>query len=282
MKLARGILALTLVAAFSGPLAWAQAAPAAPKPSTDAPSAKPATPDSEARFASEHPCQVKVNTALCPERTFYLKNASQVSEANEIQTALRNTLPSDDKLFLIPNQNAIIVLARPEDVSLAEKLIAELDHPKKNYRLTYTLTELDGTKPVGTQHFSMVLVSGQETTLKQGSKIPVATGSYTAGGPNGENMSPVQTQFTYLDVGMNFDATLTAMGENAMLKSSVEDTSAAPERSEIAGVREPIVRQSTLKGESLLAPGKPLALGSMDIPGSTTHLQIEVLMDPLP
>jgi len=72
------------------------------------------------------------------------------------------------------------------------------------------------------------------------------------------------------------------MGENAMLKSSVEDTSAAPERSEIAGVREPIVRQSTLKGESLLAPGKPLALGSMDIPGSTTHLQIEVVMEPLP
>jgi type II secretory pathway component GspD/PulD (secretin) len=278
MNVARGILALTLAAAFSSSIAWAQAAPAAPKPSTDAPSAKPATPDSEARFASEHPCQVKVNTALCPERTFYLKNASQVSEANEIQTALRNTLPSDDKLFHIPNQNAIIVLARSEDISLAEKLIAELDRPRKNYRLTYTVTELDGTKQVGIQHFSMVLVSGQETTLKQGSKIPIATGSYSSGSSG----VGVQTQFTYLDVGMNFDATLTAMGENAMLKSSVEDTSAAPERSEIAGVREPVVRQSTLKGESLLAPGKPLALGSMDIPGSTTHLQIEVVMEPLP
>jgi hypothetical protein len=124
----------------------------------------------------------------------------------------------------------------------------------------------------------MVLVSEQETTLKQGSKIPIATGSYSSGSPG----VGVQTQFTYLDVGMNFAATLTAMGENAMLKSSVEDTSAAPERSEIAGVREPVVRQSTLKGESLLAPGKPLALGSMDIPGSTTHLQIEVVMEPLP
>jgi hypothetical protein len=81
---------------------------------------------------------------------------------------------------------------------------------------------------------------------------------------------------------MNFDATLTEMGNNAMLKSSVEQSSVAPEKSDIAGVQEPIVRQSSLKGESLLTPGKPLVLGSMDIPGSTSHLQIEVLMDTLP
>jgi type II secretory pathway component GspD/PulD (secretin) len=279
MNLARGIFALTLALAFSSPAAWTQASPAAPKPSTDTSSAKPATPDTEARFASEHPCQVAIiNSALCPERIFHLNNVAQASDANEIQTALRNLLPADDKIFLIPAQETIILRARPEDISLPEKVINELDHPKKNYRLTYTVTELDGTRQVGIQHFSMVLVSGQETTLKQGSKIPVATGSYSSGSPG----VGVQTQFTYLDVGMNFDATLTAMGENAMLKSSVEDTSAAPESSEIAGVREPIVRQSTLKGESLLAPGKPLALGSMDIPGSTTHLQIEVVMEPLP
>jgi hypothetical protein len=37
-----------------------------------------------------------------------------------------------------------------------------------------------------------------------------------------------------------------------------------------------------LKGESLLAPGKPLMLGSVDIPGSTSHLDVEVVMEPLP
>jgi hypothetical protein len=81
---------------------------------------------------------------------------------------------------------------------------------------------------------------------------------------------------------MNFDATLTGMGNNAMLKSSVEQSSVAPEKSDIGGVQEPIVRQSSLKGVALLAPGKPQLLGSMDIPGSTTRLDIEVLMEPLP
>ena len=81
---------------------------------------------------------------------------------------------------------------------------------------------------------------------------------------------------------MNFSATLMEMGQNAMLKSSVDDTSVAPENSTIAGVQEPIVRQASLKGESLLAPGKPLMLGSVDIPGSTSHLDVEVVMEPLP
>jgi type II secretory pathway component GspD/PulD (secretin) len=254
---------------LSGPIAFAQAAPAAAKPASDAAAAKPAP---EATAA-------KPNYETFPERTFYLNNVVQQSDANEIVTALRNMLPSNDRIYMVANQNAIIVRAPSDDMALAQKLLNELDRPKKNYRLTYTVTELDGSKQIGTQHFAMVAVSGQETVLKQGSKIPVATGSYSAGGTT---PAGVQTQFTYIDVGMNFDATLTEMGNNAMLKSAVEQSSVAPKTSDIAGVQEPIVRQSSLKGESLLAPGKPLALGSMDIPGSTSRLQIEVLMEPLP
>jgi hypothetical protein len=132
---------------------------------------------------------------------------------------------------------------------------------------------MDGSKRIGTQHFAMVLTSGQETSLKLGNRVPIATGS---GG------SQVSTQFTYIDIGMNFDATLTEMGEHAMLKSSVDDSSVAPQNSTIGGVQEPIVRHSSLRGESLLAPGKPLMLGSVDIPGSTSHLDVEVVMEPLP
>ncbi len=43
-----------------------------------------------------------------------------------------------------------------------------------------------------------------------------------------------------------------------------------------------MIRQASLKGESFLAPGKSVALGSLDIPGSTSHLNVDVVMDPLP
>jgi hypothetical protein len=92
----------------------------------------------------------------------------------------------------------------------------------------------------------------------------------------------VQTQFTYIDVGLNIDATLTAMGDGAILKSSVEQSSVAPVKADVGGTQQPIVRQASLRGESFLAPGKSQPLGSLDIPGSTSHLQIEVLMEPLP
>jgi type II secretory pathway component GspD/PulD (secretin) len=206
-------------------------------------------------------------------RTFPINNATQQPDANEIVAALRNILPPDAKIYLVNSQSAIVVRAMPDDLALAQKLLTDLDKPKKTYRLTYTVTEMDGTKRIGTQHFAMVLTSGQETSLKLGNRVPIATGS---GG------SQVSTQFTYIDIGMNFDATLTEMGEHAMLKSSVDDSSVAPQNSTIGGVQEPIVRHSSLRGESLLAPGKPLMLGSVDIPGSTSHLDVEVVMEPLP
>jgi type II secretory pathway component GspD/PulD (secretin) len=136
---------------------------------------------------------------------------------------------------------------------------------------------MDGSKQIGMQHYAMIMTSGQQTSLKLGNKFPIVTGSSSTGG----NSTP-DTQFTYLDVGMNFDATLTEMGENAVLKSSVEQASVAPQTSDIQGIKEPIIRQVTLRGEAFLTPGKTLKLGSMDIPGSTRHLDVEVVMEQLP
>jgi hypothetical protein len=162
-----------------------------------------------------------------------------------------------------------------------QKLLNDVDRPKKTYRLTYTITEMEGGKRVGTQHFAMVVASGQPTKLKQGSKVPVATGSYStnASGANA-NGSGVQTQFTYLDVGMNFEATLDEFTNGVRLRSSVEQLSVAEEKSGV-GAQDPIVRQTSLAGASFLSPGKPLMLGSLDIPGSTRHLDIEVVMEQL-
>jgi len=270
MNFARKSFTLTLAVALCASIAYAQTAPATDKPAPSATAAK---------SAPESPC-ARLNLELCPERTIYLNNVSQQNDANEDVTMLRNMLPPNDKIYLVANQNAIFIRATPEDIAFAQKLLTDLDRPKKSYRLTYTVSEKDGTKLINTQHFAMVMASGQTTTLKQGSKVPLVTGTYSAGG---SNPAGVQTQVTYIDVGMNFDATLTAMGDNAMLKSAVEQSSVAPEKSDVGeGIHEPIVRQSSLKSTSLLVPNKPQVLGSMGISGSTTHLDIEVLMEPLP
>jgi type II secretory pathway component GspD/PulD (secretin) len=261
-KLASGILGMAAVAVLSSMSILAQNAPA-----------------STEEAAKQHPASVCPSTAnstsLESVRTFYLKDTAQQNEANEIQTAIRNILPPSTKLYLVPSQDTIIMCASPAEFAVAEKIIHDLDRPKKSFRLTYTITEADSGKRVGTQHFSMIVAEGQRMVLKEGSKVPIATGSYDSA------HSASQTQATYLDVGMNFDATLDQVGDRARLKTKVEQSSVAEDKSGM-GSQDPIIRQTYLEGTSFLTLGKPLLLGSLDIPGSTRHLDVEAVIEQVP
>ena len=67
---------------------------------------------------------------------------------------------------------------------------------------------------------------GQRATLKIGSKIPVATGSYNAGVSAGIASLGVQTQFQYIDVGVNIDMTPTVHYDREIsLKLKIEVSS---------------------------------------------------------
>lgn len=208
-------------------------------------------------------------------RVFHLVNVGQANEANEILVAIRNVVNPMVKLYLLQTTNDVVVSAPPEDIAQIGKLIAELDHPKHAYRLTYTIAESDSGKRVGIQHFSVVVLLGQRVQLKQGDKIPVVTGSFST------EKSSSETQFTYLDIGMNLDSTIDAFAGGLRLRSKVEQSSVSPVHQTIANVEEPIVRQSVIEGTSVITPGKPLTLGGIDIAGSTRHIDIEVVADPL-
>ncbi len=142
----------------------------------------------------------------------------------------------------------------------------------KAYRLTWTITDVDGGKRIGTQHFAMVVVSGTKTEVKLGSRVPIATGSANAASPL------VQRQFTYLDVGLNIEAYVDEVANGMKLRSKVEQSGVVEDKSS-ADLHEPVIRQTRMEGTSLVMLGKPLTLGSLDVPGGTRHLDIEVLME---
>ncbi len=148
-----------------------------------------------------------MRSAPTETRTFYLTNVTQQNDANEIMVAIRNMLCPTAKIYLVANQKAILIEAPSSQLALADRIIHDLDRPAKTYRVTYTLTELDAGKTVSTQHYSMLLGNGEHTSMKEGNKIPIATGTYSNGAAATSPSAEVQTQFTYLDIGMNFDAT---------------------------------------------------------------------------
>ncbi len=244
MKLVRPSIVLASTLLLSAAFANAQDTAAADKASAAA--------------AHNPPTELKV---------FHLQNMSQPNEANELLTAIRLLLNPVTKLFLDPTTNDILIEAPPDQIDRAQRIIAALDRPKNLYRLTFTVTESDAGKRVGLQHFTMVVASGAHSVLKDGSKVPIATGS-------GEG-SNAQTQITYLDVGLNFDATIQEVNGGFSLKSKIEQSSAAEEHPS-AGPQDPIVRQAVLEGTTIVTLGKPLTLGSIDVPGSTRHLDFEV------
>src|SRR3981189_2117930 len=124
MKFACGILGVAL--ALIGPGAWGQTG-------ENATAEKGST-------ASRQDVAANARVDPRPFQTFYLANVSAQNDANEITVALRNLLPADVKVFLVPSQNAITMRGTPDELALAQKVISDLDRPKKTYRLSFTTT----------------------------------------------------------------------------------------------------------------------------------------------
>lgn len=203
--------------------------------------------------------------------TLYLTYGTQQRDLNDVQTAMRNMLPNA-RIYGVPSQQAIVLWATQDDLALAHRILADLDKRRPTYRLTYTVTELDGGKRVSEEHFVLVAVGGDRTEFKQGSRVPILTGSVDSdtGKPN--------TQVQYVDVGLKIDATLDVSGESLTLRTKLEQSGVAEEKSNV-GIQDPVIRQSTLEGDSTLAPGKALVLGAIDVPGTARREEFEVVAE---
>lgn len=204
-------------------------------------------------------------------QTMYLTNLTQQSDANELVTDLRNMLPNA-KVYYVPSQSAFSIRATAEEIALAQKIVADLDKTKKIYRLTYTMTERDGGKTIGVQHFSIIVASGSRTEFKQGSRVPILV----AGTGSGSSTSNPELQ--YLDVGQEIEASLDSYLDGVRLRTKVVQSSIAEDKAGV-GTQAPVIRQTTLEGTSTLVQDKPLVLGSLDVPGSTRHQEVEVLSE---
>ncbi len=106
-------------------------------------------------------------------------------------------------------------------------------------------------------------LDGQKATLKIGDRVPVATGSFQPG-IGGVGINPlVNTQFQYLDVGVNIDITPRVhAGREISLKLSL-DVSAVTSYVSIGGISQPVIGQRKIEHEIRLKDGEVNLLGGM-------------------
>jgi general secretion pathway protein D len=106
-------------------------------------------------------------------------------------------------------------------------------------------------------------LDGQKATLKIGDRVPVATGSFQPG-IGGVGINPlVNTQFQYIDVGVNIDVTPTVhAGREVTLKLTMEVSSVSSYQN-IGGISQPVIGQRRVEHTIRLKDGEASLMGGM-------------------
>lgn len=267
-------------------------------------------------------------------QTFYLTNAWQQADLNDVQTALRNVLQSPNfKAYGVASQNAIVARGTPDELLLAQKIIDDLDKARpevvvdiavlevnKNWERTlgiawpqsagvtlqsptssssssssdssgssttntpslYNLAHLNSSNfavTIGTATANALLndsttkilqnprirsTDSQKSTMKIGSRIPIATGSYQSGvGATTALTSLAETQFQYIDVGVNIEMTPTVHYDHDVTLKLAIEVSSESGSSTIEGVTEPIIAQKKTDQTIRLHEGEATILGGI-------------------
>jgi general secretion pathway protein D len=106
-------------------------------------------------------------------------------------------------------------------------------------------------------------VDNQKATLKIGERVPVATGSFQPG-IGGVGINPlVNTQFQYLDVGVNMDITPRIHSDGDVTLKVVLEISSVTGNSNIGGINQPIIGQRRVEHEIRLKEGEISLMGGM-------------------
>jgi len=101
-------------------------------------------------------------------------------------------------------------------------------------------------------------MDSEKASLKIGDRIPIATGSYQSGITSGVN-----TQFQYIDVGVNIDITPYVLSSNEVtLKMALEVSSVTGEQT-VDGVTEPTIGQRRIEHQARLADGEVNLIGGI-------------------
>jgi general secretion pathway protein D len=113
------------------------------------------------------------------------------------------------------------------------------------------------------------VTDGQKATLKIGQRVPVATGSFQAGvgvgvtGSSGVVNPLVNTQFQYIDVGVNIEVTPRVHPDGEVSMKLTVEVSSIIGTSNIGGISQPVISQRKIEHDIRLKEGEVSVLGGL-------------------
>ncbi len=133
------------------------------------------------------------------------------------------------------------------------------------YKVEFNIRDGNESAKAG-RRYTMLINNGTKGVFKLGSRVPVVTGSFQPGG---------NTQFTYIDVGVNIECSIAEHGPSVGLNASIDLSMIAPPEKGVPPAPNPTITQIRFNLNADLPPGKSTAVTMVDDPVTTRKFEVE-------
>jgi len=145
-------------------------------------------------------------------------------------------------------------------------------HLQKIYKVVFLIYEVEDGKKINERTYTLPVTSvdgnPRDTTMSVGSRIPIATAINTSD----------KTVWQYIDIGLNIDCSVTEQGDKFIVRGGIVLSSLAmPEQgTDPRSGGNPVVREVRESFTTLVPPGKPTLVTTMDDINSKKRTQVEI------
>ena len=151
---------------------------------------------------------------------------------------------------------------------LCPALAVRAQDASSTYKVDFTIRDTGDAGGKTGRKYSLLVNRGIRTIFKVGNRVPVATGGVSSN-------ALVNTQFTYIDVGLNIECTVNEIGPRFAIHSDMDiSTAVMPDKA--SSVQNPTISQIKLNLETTVAPGKPTLIASFDDPVTSRKFDLDV------
>ena len=133
--------------------------------------------------------------------------------------------------------------------------------PVVAYRIEFNVREIEDGKRLNSRNYMMVVEDGLYGRIRVGNRVP-----YQAS----------EKQYEYIDVGMNIDCRPQEREGGVALDWSLESSSVVAQEQTAGVTTNPVFRQQKTTIWSVVTPGKPTLVASMDDVVTNRRYEIEV------
>jgi len=145
-------------------------------------------------------------------------------------------------------------------------------HLQKIYKVVFLIYEVEDGKKINERTYTLPVTSvdgnPRDSTMRVGTRVPIATTAATSD----------KAVWQYIDIGLNIDCSVTEQGDKFIVHGGIVLSSLAiPEQgTDPRSGGNPVVREVRENFTTLVPPGKPTLVTTMDDINSKKRTQVEI------